>query len=162
MRNAMMGVGLAGAFVAGLFASKVMPDARAQSAPPPAAPPAQTFTPRIINLTTELKDEDIGPLVPMTELRTRTLGGTEFGTIGVQSGNIFKHFHADAHEVQYIIEGRGTFWLGDKQVDIKPGDLIFIPKGTVHAGSKTSDGGRFRAIAFKMPPQRPDDTKRVD
>ena len=43
---------------------------------------------------------------------------------------------------------------------MKPGDLVIIPKGTVHAGSQASER-RFRVLAIKLPPQRPDDTHRV-
>lgn len=145
--------GLAMAFTAGLLAARLAPQAGAQSSPPGLAP-------QIINLPA-LSEEEIGPLVPNTDLRTRTLAVTEHGTVAVQSGNVFKHFHADANEIQYILDGSGSFWLGDRQVQVRPGDLILIPKGTVHAGSMATTG-RFRAIAIKLPPQRPDDTHRVE
>lgn len=153
MRAPLICAGLTAAFAAGLLAGRVAPGAQAQSSPP-------TLTAQIINLAA-MTDEQIGPLVPNTDLRSKLLGATEHGTIAIQSGNVFKHFHADANEVQYIIEGSGSFWLGDQEHQIKPGDLIIIPKGTVHAGSKAASG-RYKAIAFKMPPQRSDDTKRVD
>ena len=41
--------------------------------------------------------------------------------------------------------------------EVKPGDLIVIPRGTPHAGSRATTG-RFRALAIKLPPQRPGDT----
>ena len=85
---------------------------------------------------------------------------TEYGTVAVQSGNVFKHYHADANEVQLVLAGSGSFWLGDREVQVKPGDLVTIPKGTVHAGSQATEG-RFRVLAIKLPPQRPDDTHRV-
>lgn len=153
MRTQLIWAGFAIAFAGGLFAARVVPDVRAQTSPPP-------LSAQIVNLAA-MTDEQIGPLVPNTDLRTRLLGATEHGTVAIQSGNVFKHFHADAHEIQYIIEGSGTAWLGDKQVDLKPGDLVIIPKGIVHAGTNATTG-RFKAIAIKMPPQRPDDTKRVD
>ena len=52
----------------------------------------------------------------------------------------------------------GTIWLGDKEVTVKPGDLVVIPKGTPHAGTKP-DGRTIKAIAIKTPPQAPDDIK---
>lgn len=153
MRAPMICAGFAAAFAAGLLVSRVSTEVRAQGSPP-------ALTAQIINLAA-MTDEQIGPLVPNTDLRSKLLGATEGATVSIQSGNVFKHYHADANEIQYIIEGSGSFWLGDKEVQIKPGDLILIPKGTVHAGSKASTG-RYKAIAFKTPPQRPDDTKRVD
>jgi mannose-6-phosphate isomerase-like protein (cupin superfamily) len=153
MRKPIIAIGLVGSFAAGLCAAHLVPLAQAQSSPP-------ALTPQIINLAA-MTDEEIGPLVPNTDLRSRLIGATEHGTVAIQSGNVFKHYHADANEIQYIIEGSGSFWLGDSERQIKPGDLIIIPKGTHHAGSKAATG-RYKAIAIKMPPQRPDDTKRVD
>ncbi len=147
--------GLALAFAAGLLAARGLPHAEAQ--PAPAA--ATAMTPRIVNLMT-MTDDEIGPLIPGTELRSRTLVATREGTVGVQSGNVVKHFHADADEIQLILDGTGSFWLGDREVTVRPGDLVIIPRGTHHAGSNATTG-RFRALAIKLPPQRSDDTVRV-
>jgi mannose-6-phosphate isomerase-like protein (cupin superfamily) len=68
-----------------------------------------------------------------------------------------RHKHPNTNEFQYILEGTGTVWLGDKEVHVKPGDLIVIPKGTPHAGTKP-EGRTFKAIAIKTPPQAPTDT----
>ena len=57
--------------------------------------------------------------------------------------------------------GTGTVWLDDKEVRVKPGDLIVIPKGTAHGGTKP-DGRTLKAIAIKTPPQAPDDTKMLN
>jgi mannose-6-phosphate isomerase-like protein (cupin superfamily) len=43
-------------------------------------------------------------------------------------------------------------------VAVKQGDLVIIPKGTPHGGTKP-DGRTLKAIAIKTPPQAPDDTK---
>ena len=75
----------------------------------------------------------------------------------MQTGNVGKHYHAKSDEIQYIVEGTGTAWLGDRLVDIKPGMLLVIPKGTAHAGTVPSNG-RFKAIAIKVPPQASGDT----
>ncbi len=152
MRLPLLCAGLAAAFAAGLLADRMVPAAGAQSGPPP-------LVPRIVNLMA-LTEDEIGPLAPNADLRSRTLVSTEFGTVAVQSGNVVKHFHADANEIQLILDGTGSFWLGDSQVTVKPGDLVIIPRGTVHAGSQATSG-RFRALAIKLPPQRPDDTVRV-
>ena len=143
------------AFLCGFAAARFEIPAAAQT---PA--PTVGFEAKIINLI-DMADEKIGPIQPLSELRSQLIGATEFGTVSVQSGNVIKHFHPNTNEIQYIIEGTGSFWLGDRQVQIKPGDLILIPKGTTHAGSKAATG-RFRAIAVKLPPQGPTDTVRVD
>ncbi|MCR0981598.1 cupin domain-containing protein [Roseomonas populi] len=153
MRLAMILGGLALAFTAGLYADRVLPHAEAQ----PAA--ATAMSPRIVNLLA-LTDDEIGPLINNTDLRSRLLVSAPEGTVAVQSGNVLKHFHANADEIQYILDGSGSFWLGDREVQIKPGDFIVIPRGTHHAGSRASTG-RFRAIAIKLPPQQAGDTHPV-
>jgi len=40
-------------------------------------------------------------------------------------------------------------------------DLVIIPKGTPHGGTKP-DGRPFKTIAIKTPPQAPDYTKLLD
>ncbi|WP_458093592.1 cupin domain-containing protein [Roseomonas sp. WA12] len=150
MRLPVLCGGLALAFAAGLFAARILPHAEAQTASPTA------MTPRIVNLFT-MTDEEIGPLVNNTDLRSRGLVASEHGTVAVQSGNVFKHFHANTDEIQLILDGTGSFWLGEREVQVKPGDFIVIPRGTPHAGSRASTG-RFRALAIKLPPQASNDT----
>ena len=63
-------------------------------------------------------------------------------TISIQVGNVPKHMHPNTNEIQYILDGTGTIWLGDKEVTVKPGDLVIIPKGTPHGGTKPISGGQ--------------------
>ena len=142
------------AFVAGLAVSPIaqhlLPGAHAQPA---------GLTPMIIDISA-IKEADL-PTTPNPDLRAKGLVATEHGTIGVQMGNVGKHFHSAADEIQYIVEGTGTAWLGDKKIDIRPGMLIVIPRGTHHAGTEQTSG-RFKAIAIKLPPQDPKDTTFVN
>ena len=154
MRLPLVCGGLALAFAAGLFAADVVPHARAQGG---AARPA--MEPRIVNVLT-MTEEEIGPMRPNADIRSRTLVDSEHGTIAIQSGNVLKHFHADADEIQLILDGTGSFWLGDREVQVKPGDMVIIPRRTAHAGSRATTG-RFRAVAIKLPPQRADDVHPV-
>jgi mannose-6-phosphate isomerase-like protein (cupin superfamily) len=59
-----------------------------------------------------------------------------------------------------VISGTGTFWLGDEQRTIHPGDLIIIPKGTVHAGSEPTSE-EFKVLSIKLPPQASGDMHMV-
>ena len=156
-RSLSLALPLALAFAAGATLSplvqQLLPSAQAQTAAPPA------LTPMLIDVAA-LKDPDLNT-TPNPDLRSKTFVATEYGTLAVQTGNVAKHFHANAHEIQYIVEGSGTAWLGDKKVDIRPGMLLIIPKGTHHAGTE-STSGRFKAIAIKLPPQDPKDTTFVN
>ena len=115
------------------------------------------MTPQIIQVP-ELSGEALGPAAPLTGLRSKMFVSAEGMTISVQAGNVPKHMHPNTNEFQYILEGTGTIWLGDKEVKVKPGDLVIIPRGTAHGGTKP-DSGVFKAIAINTPPQGPDDTK---
>jgi mannose-6-phosphate isomerase-like protein (cupin superfamily) len=145
---------LAFAFVAGIVAAPLaqqwLPGAHAQAA---------GLTPLIIDIAA-IKEAEL-PATPNPDLRAKGLVATEHATIAVQMGNVAKHFHSGADEIQYIVEGTGTAWLGDSKREIRPGMLIIIPKGTHHAGTE-STSGRFKALAIKIPPQAPNDTTFVN
>jgi mannose-6-phosphate isomerase-like protein (cupin superfamily) len=91
-------------------------------------------------------------------MRNKMFVSADGATVSIQDGNVPKHLHPNANEMQYILVGTGTIWLGDKEVRVKPGDLVIIPHGTAHGGTKP-DGRPFMAIAIKTPPQTPDDIK---
>ena len=58
------------------------------------------------------------------------------------NGNLFKvakgigstnwHSHDDQDEVFLVIEGRITIQMRDRDVDLGPGDLFVVPRGTEH------------------------------
>ncbi len=47
-------------------------------------------------------------------------------------GSIPKHYHPDIEHEQYVLRGRYRVGLGDKVREVKAGDSIYIPPGTVH------------------------------
>ena len=148
------------AFAAGLAVSPIaqhlLPDAHAQAASAPAGP---AMVPMILDVAA-LKDADLNA-TSNPDLRAKGYVSTPNGTIAVQMGNVAKHFHSGADEIQYIVEGTGTAWLGSEKREIRPGMLIIIPRGTHHAGTEAISG-RFKAIAIKLPPQDPKDTTFVN
>ncbi len=139
---------LASTFVAGGIASHVVPKAFA----------AENITAQVISVP-ELTGDALGSASP-TGFRSKMFVAADGVTISVQDGNVPKHLHPNTNEIQYILEGTGTVWLGDKEVKVKAGDMIVIPKGTPHGGTKP-DGKPSRASAIKTPPQAPDDTKQL-
>lgn len=104
-----------------------------------------------------LKGPDLGAPLPGPVPRyNKIFAASKTGTVQVQTGDTPKHYHANANEIQYVVEGTGTMWLGDKQIEIKPGTLIVIPKGTVHGGTHATSG-TFKLVAVKTPPQAKED-----
>lgn len=69
----------------------------------------------------------------------------EAGNDSLSTGNVIwiqselkPHFHATHSEHTYIIDGEADVLLGDKWFKVKNGDMVFIPKGTIHAVKVTS------------------------
>jgi mannose-6-phosphate isomerase-like protein (cupin superfamily) len=48
------------------------------------------------------------------------------------------HHHPDADEVVMCVSGRGTQVIGDRRLDLAPGDICFIPRRTPHRIMGTS------------------------
>ena len=129
------------AFAAGLTASHVQLPARAAAAPLQAA---------AIDLAAIAPADLPTPTPASPNLRSKTLVVADGATMALQIGTVFKHFHADANEIQIVLAGSGTEWLGDKQVSLKPGTMLVIPAGTPHAG--TTDPA-LKILSIKTPPQ---------
>jgi mannose-6-phosphate isomerase-like protein (cupin superfamily) len=134
------------AFAAGCGAARLLPQAQA----------ADAMTPQVIHVP-DMNGDGLG-LASGTGFRSKTFVTADGATIAIQDGNVPRHMHPNTNEIQYILEGTGTIWLGDKEVKVGPGDLVIIPKGTPHGGTKP-EGRTLKAIAIKTPPQAPDDTK---
>lgn len=149
MNRFAIALSLAAAFAAGSGASHLLRPALA----------AEPITPQIIH-TGEMDGDALGP-ANKVGYRSKTFMTADGATISIQVGNVPKHMHPNTNEIQYILEGTGTIWFGDKEVTVKPGDLVIIPKGTAHGGTKPISG-QIKAIAIKTPPQAPDDTKLLD
>ena len=137
---------IAGAFAAGCAVTHVLRPAYA----------ADNISAQVIH-TAELEGDALSA-PNASGMRNKPLVSLDGITVAIQDGNTPKHLHSNANEMQYILDGTGTIWLGDKEVQVKPGDLVIIPKGTPHGGTKVT-GRTIKAIAIKSPPQAPDDVK---
>jgi mannose-6-phosphate isomerase-like protein (cupin superfamily) len=142
-------VSMAAAFAAGCGMTHLLQPALA----------AENITAQIIH-TGEMEGDALGP-ANNVGYRSKMFMNADGATISIQVGNVPKHMHPNTNEIQYILDGTGTIWLGGKEVTVKPGDLVIIPKGTAHGGTKPISG-QVKAIAIKTPPQAPDDTKLLD
>lgn len=139
------------AFGMGLGAARIAAPARAAAAP---------LQPAILDLSAIGPADLPSPAPSSPNNRSKTLVLADGATVAVQIGTVAKHYHADANEIQYIVDGTGTEWLGDKEYPVKPGTLLIIPKGTPHAGT-TQTSGHLKILAIKTPPQDPADAHPV-
>lgn len=80
-------------------------------------------------------------LADESEVKWRTL--FEHGTLKVEIYAPKGHDPQQPHwcdEVYVIISGTGFFLNGDERHPFKPGDLMFVPAGTVHRFEDFTDG----------------------
>jgi mannose-6-phosphate isomerase-like protein (cupin superfamily) len=143
-------ISIAAAFAAGCGVTHLMQPARAAT---------ENITAQVVH-TGEMEGDALS--APNAGgMRNKLFVAVDGATISIQDGNAPKHLHPNTNEIHYILEGTGTMWLGDKEVRVKPGDLVIIPKGTAHGGTKP-DGRTLKSIAIKTPPQAPDDMKMLN
>lgn len=60
------------------------------------------------------------------------------------------HKHASHSEHVLVLDGEGSMKLGDRIFTIKKGDLVFIPKNTVHS-VKTSSKKPLKVVSIQSP-----------
>ena len=73
-----------------------------------------------------------------------TLFHTERLLLGInclEPGQVQKpHDHADQDKFYYVVEGSGNFWLGDEQIEVGAGHVVWAPAGINHGVRNDSDG----------------------
>lgn len=74
--------------------------------------------------------------------------GASVFVIWIKSG-VRKHKHAAHSETVHVLKGKGSMELGDQMLDIRKGDVIFIPQGTPH--SVEVKGGTMQVISIQAP-----------
>jgi mannose-6-phosphate isomerase-like protein (cupin superfamily) len=42
------------------------------------------------------------------------------------------HFHERTDEVYYVVAGQGTMTLDDEQIELRPGVVVYVPRGVRH------------------------------
>jgi quercetin dioxygenase-like cupin family protein len=83
---------------------------------------------------------------PMIKTATFTVGA-------LSVSEIKPHRHNDGSHALYIVSGGGTMMHGDKTITLKPGMVVYVPVGIVHAVK--SDGGGLTLVDFAQPPFDP-------
>src|ERR1043165_1679385 len=115
-------IALTAAFVAGGTATHLLGPALA----------AENLTAQIIH-TGEMEGDKLGP-ANAVGFRSKMFASADGATISIQLGNVPKHMHPNTNEIQYILDGTGTIWLGDKEGTVKPRAPATHPNGTTHGG----------------------------
>ena len=78
---------------------------------------------------------------PITIKISKTSDGvnsTSFCTEDIVAGDRIRvHKHLNEDEFVFIHKGEGKFTLDDQEVEIKPGSIVFVPKGVWHGLENT-------------------------
>jgi quercetin dioxygenase-like cupin family protein len=76
-------------------------------------------------------------------LLTRESVGAEHSVFGI---TVFPpgskhdiHRHPNAEEFEYLLSGRGIARVGDADVELGPGEVVFVPKNDYHGFENTGD-----------------------
>jgi quercetin dioxygenase-like cupin family protein len=75
------------------------------------------------------------------------------GAVAVKD-EIKAHRHKDGDHVLYIVSGQGTMTHGDQTITLKPGMVVHVPKGVVHA--LKVQGAELTLVDFAQPPFSPE------
>lgn len=106
-----------------------------------------------INLYEKLREMQTDPSTASDPIKRMFLYDGQYltanlGTIA-ESGNAL-HTQPVHDEIVVILEGEADFRVGDEVRHVGPGDLVFIPRNTLH-GPILREGGKFAALSVYAP-----------
>ena len=67
-----------------------------------------------------------------------------------------RHYHRQAEEIYYLVEGGGTMEVDNVVREVGPGDAVLIPPGAWHTLRAGPDGAKL--LCCCAPPYRHEDT----
>ncbi len=103
------------------------------------------------------------PLPPGEGFSARTLSeGAQTKHVVVQVRDRERvHYHADSDLTVVMLRGHGTLHLGDRELFARTGDVLHVPRGTVH-WFENEDASPAAALVIYAPPPGPNDRVPVD
>jgi mannose-6-phosphate isomerase-like protein (cupin superfamily) len=72
-------------------------------------------------------------------------------------GATAEHYHRESEELYFFTSGTGRLRVGDERRDVRAGECVVIPPGTIHKLVNTGDGP-LRLLCCCAPPYSDDDT----
>ncbi|GIX05682.1 MAG: hypothetical protein KatS3mg115_0085 [Candidatus Poribacteria bacterium] len=68
-----------------------------------------------------------------------------------KGGGHDRHYHPNAEEFIYVVQGKARQGLEDQEFEMEPGDCILIPQGAVHYTRNVGDGELIILVGFSSP-----------
>jgi Mannose-6-phosphate isomerase len=93
-----------------------------------------------------------GSIVVKADPRTGSYDASMFTQTFLPGMATSLHIHERADEFFFVHEGSGTAVIGSKSIQIGKGDVIFIPKGTVHGIENSGSEGALEIVAWVSRP----------
>lgn len=99
---------------------------------------------REITKDDKLRREDGWNRMEVQFLSTEQTTGSEFSVVGRTvfppgGASHEMHVHENAEEIMVVLSGIGKAISGDEEMEVGPGDVIFVPKGDRHFVVNTSE-----------------------
>ena len=107
----------------------------------------------------QLTESDLGkvladnPLPADRNIKVTTLGqgkGVSHHVVQIRDREV-PHIHKEHDLTVVVLKGKGYLMLGTKRVELAKGDVLFIPRGTVHYFVNTFDQPSVALAAFSPP-----------
>jgi mannose-6-phosphate isomerase-like protein (cupin superfamily) len=90
--------------------------------------------------------------LPTAPVRNQSLAEATLGPAQATQ----RHYHAEAEEIYYVVEGTGEIELDGERRRVTPGDAVLIPPGARH--QIRADEGGLRFLCCCAPAYRHEDT----
>jgi mannose-6-phosphate isomerase-like protein (cupin superfamily) len=108
---------------------------------------------------TELKQLDLAkvveanPLGPSENIKITTLGQGQSASHHVVQvrGRESPHLHQTHDGTVMLVSGRGYLMMANKRIELSPGDIVYIPRGTAHYYVNTAPQPSVAFVVFSPP-----------
>lgn len=71
-----------------------------------------------------------------------------------------KHYHHEADNVVILLQGKGTFLIGEEVQELEATSFVHVPKGVIHHFKNTGTS-KMVTVHIYGPALTPDDTVRI-
>ena len=86
---------------------------------------------------------------------SRALGNSASMTVGIATISVGKenplHSHPNCDEILHVIQGHIMHRIGDKEYEMRAGDTVTIPEGTLHQARNMGTEDAVLSISFSSP-----------
>lgn len=91
---------------------------------------------KIVNILEEMNKTSIDPEVGIAVVQGTAEPGVSIG-LAVVTDSIRPHYQKISDEIYYVLKGKGEITIDEEIQALKEGDVVSIPKGSVHGFKNT-------------------------